>query len=439
VQNHIPVPAKSGAPSGEKSRSNASVLKPKKPYPEFPLFPHQTRRWAKKIRGRFAFFGPWSDPQGALERFLAQRDELMAGLVPRARRALGTGGSLAHGGDGANRRGRSRGRGTPTTNANGANVGGTHEERVSRTSPGVVPDGFTIRDLVNHFLTVKQRKMEAGEMSRRSFSDYHLIAKRFLTFFGPHRLAADLLPEDFGRMRADLAKTRGALALGADITKIKGFFKFGYESGLIDRPMRFGQHFEKPTRKAVRKARSNRASQMFEPPEIKKLLAQASPQVKAMILLGLNCGMGNTDLSSLPRSALNLKKRMLVFPRPKTGVERRAPLWRETVAALETVAEVRPDAKRREDGGLVFITKYGAPWVRVQEPKGTNKSGRTAVVIDGIGLEFGKLMQATKTRVPGRGFYALRHTFRTVADEIGDRRAFVLIMGHENGNDISTH
>ena len=46
--------------------------KPAKPYPEFPLFPHATGRWAKKIRGKLHYFGPCSDPNGAVQKYLVE-------------------------------------------------------------------------------------------------------------------------------------------------------------------------------------------------------------------------------------------------------------------------------------------------------------------------------------------------------------------------------
>ena len=66
----------------------AETVKPAKPFPGFPLFPHATGRWAKKIKGRLHYFGPWSDPDGALRRYNEQKDDLHAGRRQQFDRAI---------------------------------------------------------------------------------------------------------------------------------------------------------------------------------------------------------------------------------------------------------------------------------------------------------------------------------------------------------------
>ncbi len=62
---------------------NTKITKPTKPYKDFPLFPHATGRWAKKIRGKLHYFGPSKNPDEAMKKYLAQRDDLQAGRAPR--------------------------------------------------------------------------------------------------------------------------------------------------------------------------------------------------------------------------------------------------------------------------------------------------------------------------------------------------------------------
>jgi len=47
------------------------ATKPEKPTPDFPLFPHASGKWAKKVGGELHYFGRWTDPDGALASYTA--------------------------------------------------------------------------------------------------------------------------------------------------------------------------------------------------------------------------------------------------------------------------------------------------------------------------------------------------------------------------------
>ena len=97
---------------------------------------------------------------------------------------------------------------------------------------------------------------------------------------------------------------------------------YAYKADLIDRPVRFGVNFSRPSAKSIRKQRTPR---MFEAAEIRTMLDNAGPTLRAMVFLGVNCGFGCADVGRLPRSAIDLQAGWVTFPRPKTKTERKIP------------------------------------------------------------------------------------------------------------------
>jgi integrase len=205
--------------------------------------------------------------------------------------------------------------------------------------------------------------------------------------------------------------------LGNEVQRVRSVFKYGFEAGLLDRPVRFGPVFKRPSRKVLRKQRNAKGPRMFEAEELRKLLGLAGIQMKAMVLLGVNCGFGNADCGTLPLAALDLDSGWVNYPRPKTGINRRCPLWPETVAALREAIAKRPKPKEASDADLVFVTKYGKRWF-----KGTPDNP--------LSHETAKLLKELGIHRPRLNFYALRHTFETIGGESRDQVAVDHIMGH---------
>jgi integrase len=287
-------------------------------------------------------------------------------------------------------------------------------------TPRVKSDGLTVADLCNAFLTAKLRKRESGELGLRIFAEYKEVTDLIVAAFGKTRLVDDLAADDFEKLRATMAERWGPVRLGNAITRVKSVFKYATDNGLLERLPRFGGEFRKPGKAVLRRHKAATGVKMLEADELRRLIDAASVPLRAMILLGLNGGFGNHDVSSLPLSALDLEMGWIDFPRPKTGIARRCPLWPETVAAVRAVLAERPAAKDKADAGLVFLQGSGRRWVRNTEKSRT----------DLVSVHFCELLKTCGLYRDGLGFYTLRHVFRTVADAARDPVAIDLIMGH---------
>jgi integrase len=392
--------------SSRKGRPGKPTGQPEKPYPDFPLSPHPSGAWQKKILGKIHYFLRWatyvdgklqrlpSDEwwKPALELYQEQKDDLFARRTPRVKR-----------------------------------------------------DGLTVASLCNTFLTAKHRKVSSGELSARAFMEYKEITDRLVAAFGKKRLVEDLAADDFEKLRADMAERWGPVRLANGITRVRSVFKYGFDNGLLKTLVKYGSEFKKPDKIVLRRHKAKNGERMLEAAEVRRLLdALAGKEVetgrineetgepetmtldpnatlRAMVLLGVNAGFGNGDCATLPLAALDLGSGWIGYARPKTGIARRCWLWPETTAAIRGALAQRTEPRRDEAAPLVFTTSRGSPWIHF-----TTKGGR----IDNITIQFTKLLKRLNLHHEGIGFYTLRHVFRTIPDAARDSVAIDRIMGH---------
>ncbi len=342
------------------------------------MSPHPGGQWVKKIGGKLRYFGAWSNPDPDNTKAKAAIEKYMSFM-------------------------------RVTENGN---------RDLAQPIPVVRPEDLNLDTMVNSFMGEKHRDVEAGELSPRQFVEYRTLGNLILATLGMRRLVWDLLPADFSLLRSKLPG--GPVRLGNQVVWARSFFKWASRNHGI--AIRFGNQFDKPPRRIVRKAVKRK--EIFSAAGIKSILAEAPPAMKAMILLGINAGFGqNTINATLLQATVDFNAAIIEFDRHKTGVRRVVPLWTETVKALKDYQ--RPNIAHPE---LYFVTSRGNPWVHERVHRDSHGIVKKTVRCSAVDLEFCNAQKRAK--MPVRGFYLLRHTFRTIADTTGDLNAIRSIMGH---------
>jgi integrase len=233
------------------------------------------------------------------------------------------------------------------------------------------PEGYTLGRLCNEFLNAKKAALGQGKITAAHFGNLFAACERMVSFWGAGRLAADLGPDDFEALAYSYPPTWKLRRRKREIGNVRCAFNYAATKEKIVRT-RFGV-FKGPSRDeldAERFARERKhATREFTPAQLRKIIDAASTPLRAMILLGVNTGFGNSDIATLPLSYLDLDGGWSNCPRPKTTIRRRAALWPETVQAIREALATRPEPSDPDDAGLAFVTVTGLRWVRADVVK----------------------------------------------------------------------
>ncbi len=281
-------------------------------------------------------------------------------------------------------------------------------EEILRTAPQQCTEPLTIAELCTAFIESSESKHHRGELSKSALDKYDTACRLTVSVMGRDTLAADVGPEHFRQLRKAIGDDLAPTTLSQKITICRLIWNFAERNQYIDRRVAFGDDFTLPPSRTIRKyreeKRQNLGAKFFEPAEIEQLLSAADDRMKAAILTGLNAAYGPEDL--LHCKPTNLNGRWLEMPRGKTGIARKAYLWDETFEAINKI----------KTGQTIFGVRQ---W-------GTHNRDVT--------YYFRKLQKEVGCYRRNRGFYALRSTFRTVADANGDRTVIDSVMGHADNS-----
>jgi integrase len=261
---------------------------------------------------------------------------------------------------------------------------------------------------VDAFLATKEKQVRAGELTAGRYAPLKLHLHDFRDWLGPatdvRAITGKVLTEYHAELmeaisrdgsESDSAFTRKK-RLSADyardrISAVKTFVRWLYETDVIaelfkiltnKRALTIGKRLAKP--------------ETFMISEIKTLLEAATDRTKLYLLLMLNTGMYQGDISNLRQSEVDWKAGRITRKRSKTKKHKGVPvvsyiLWKETFTLLRQ--------ERAVEGERVLVNQHGGA-LKVEELDAEGKLRK----IDNIATAFNRLRRTTKIRKPLKVF-----------------------------------
>lgn len=354
-----------------------------------PPFLHASGQYAKKINGKWFYFG--IDKDAAFEAWKKQLSYIASDIAPPSR--------------------------------------------------GMSP---TLAELGNVYADYLRRQVESDELGDRTAGEYRRSIHRLIAIAGADCQVGALRPIDFGAIKEKLAepvavsaeskrrggrtvKRRSISTVAIDVRNLRVFLNWCYEQEHIEHPPKYGDEFSPVSRKALRRKRAADGPRDMSAESIRAILKKCKPAMRAIVMLGINGAVGNQDIADMKLGDLPKfqkgKDAWVDLPRGKTGAPRRFVLWPETVEAIQRYLIMRPRPAGAANRDRLFVTRNGLSWVRQD----------AALRSDAIGTSFASARRAAGVK---RGsFYDLRRTFRTIAASTRDREAVDHIMGHVEAAD----
>lgn len=256
----------------------------------------------------------------------------------------------------------------------------------------------TVYELLDEFLQMREVKMNGGKLTAYTIdSETRLLGifRRYCQkndFDLPSQALSETALDGYKAVLEQRYKSSNSQRLA--LTHVKAFVKWAWKLRKLDDLPRnlddFGRvDWTKPEPK------------VFTKDEVRALYIKAKPRMRLYILMGVNLGYRQEDLSSLEKTMIDYATGLISRDRHKTSVPQPGKLWKITQDLLKVFQT------KSNHPTLAVLTKHGKPIVFHSRSKSGNLNA-----MDSIKAKFAHLLR--QCGITGHSFKDFRSTSATL-------------------------